>query len=838
MTDLLTTALAYANNGCTIVPLATDGSKMPAIAWKAYQDTPPDTVQLLAWFAKPTTDGLGLIAGAASGNLEMLEVEGRAAHLADRLATLMADHGLSDLWHRIDTGHRETTPSGGIHWLYRVTDGPANRNTKLARRPATPDELAAKPAERIKVLIETRGEGGFTVAAPSAGRSHPTGGAWTLTEGGPTTIPDVTTERTRQHLRRRRDARRDAHRGRHTPGPRRPRPHPRRHPPWRRLQRPSVLGRPPHPARVDARPPLRRHLLRVGTPRQDRPRHQRHHRPATTADRLYVFSSSTEFEPEKAYSKFGAYALLEHGGDHSAAARALRAAGYGSRPPAISGPAHDSLAGLLPTGTDAHREQPLATVHTLRPAPETRNAPDQGPTEDGTALALVDAHGPHIRYCPQRGSWLTWNGHKWVWDEAGAVREHVRQLARALPEDDGWKSYKKRALSATGVTGILRHAQTDPRVVVHVHDLDARPYELNTPAGIVDMRTGTLRPADPTALHTRTTGASPDFDTPSPLLEQFLTDTFGEDPAVAGYVQRLLGVAAIGAVLEQVLPFAHGTGANGKSTLIEAVMTALGRGPGGYAIAAPAEMLMVRKHSEHPAELAQLAGARLVVCSELEDGQKFAEARVKQLTGRDTINARFMRQNPFDFTPTHTFLLIGNHVPSVTTGGPAFRRRIKLIPFNHVVPEERRDPRLGERLAEQAPAILAWLIRGAADYAENGLQEPAAVAQATDVYAAEQDTVGRFLEDSCHIALGGDGVVATPVRDLRQAYESWCHDVGESPANTKRLTQELAQRGIESRKSNGVRRYVGVALLDDVAGMSRARRSGGRREAGSGGSRA
>lgn len=462
---------------------------------------------------------------------------------------------------------------------------------------------------------------------------------------------------------------------------------------------------------------------------------------------------------------------------------------------------------------------PYATDGTaaLAPTPDpTPSQEDYGPTEDGTARTLVARYGHQLRYCPQRGSWLAWDGARWVWDTAEHTRELVRTIARELPEGEGWKTHKRRALSAAGVTGVLRLAQSDPAVVVHLDQLDAHPYELNTPGGIVDMRTGTLRPPDPNALHTRTTAVTPDFDHPAHAFETFLAATFGEDNDLQSYVQRLLGVSAVGAVLEQILPFAHGVGANGKSTLVEAVMTALGRGPGGYAIAAPAEMLMVRRHSEHPAELAQLAGARLVVCSELEDGQKFAEARVKQLTGRDTINARFMRQNPFDFTPSHTFLLIGNHMPSMTAGGPAFERRIKFIPFAHVVPENARDPRLGEKLEAEAPAVLAWLIKGAAQYAEHGLGEPASVRRATAEYTHDQDTVGRFIEDTCH-HVPGSTELRCQVATLRTAYAAWCSEVGETPATSKRFTQELRDRfGVESKQSNGKRSYYGIAPIGDT----------------------
>ncbi len=819
MNDLHAAALDWHTHGFTVVPVATDGTKRPAIAWKTYLTSRPTDTDITAWFSGGTYDGLGIICGATSGNLEMLEVEGRATHLVAELTQLMNDNGAGDLWNRLCTGYMEQSPSGGMHWLYRV-DGPARPNTKLARRPKT-------DGPGVDVLIETRGEGGFTVAAPSAGRTHPTGKPWLALTGTPATVPVITAdERDMLHA-------------------------------IANVLDAMPIEAPP-PAQAPAGDPLGLATSALGTrPGDDyneratwdqilgphgwtktktlgrgygwtRPgKSGRDGISATTgthpdADRLYVFSSSTEFETEKPYSKFGAYALLEHHGDHSAAAAQLAKDGYG-RPAPISPPTPGTRPAPVPPqavtrghltavppidptsapavdGTSALAPQPIAAFH-------------YGPTEDGVARALVDNHHHELRYCPQRGSWLVWNGHRWAWDEADRHRELIRALARELPDGDGWATFKKRALSATGVTGIARLAQSDPDVVVHIDDLDANPYELNTPAGIIDLRTGTLRDSDPAALHTRVTTAVPDFDHPSDVFEAFLADTF-PDTQLRAYMARLLGLSAIGVVLENILPFGYGVGANGKTTLYEAVATALGTGDTGYAISAPSEMLMQRRHSEHPAELAQLAGARLVVCSELDDGQKFAEARVKMLTGADSINARFMRGNPFTFKPSHTFHLLGNHKPGSSVGGDAFWRRVQLIPFDHVVPKDKRDGRLGEKLATDAGAILAWVARGAADYLTGGLQVPAIVSEATADYAADQDTIGRFVTEECHRS--ESDVLRCKTATLREAYEQWCRETGESPVSAKRLTSELSDRfNVQAVKGGkGVRFYTRIALIE------------------------
>ncbi|GIH20542.1 hypothetical protein Raf01_87140 [Rugosimonospora africana] len=202
-------------------------------------------------------------------------------------------------------------------------------------------------------------------------------------------------------------------------------------------------------------------------------------------------------------TKFHAFALLQFAGDHAAAAAALRQAGSGSRtnkpspvvdhPPAeANGTRPNPIGdGVSPTVTSTRVVQPPPHVETW------------GPSEDGLARALVAHHGHELRYCPQRGRWLVWTGYRWLWDEAGRHREYVRAFARQLPSGEGWWRFRARALSAAGVSGIARMAQTDPSLTVHVGQPDAHPYELNTPAGIVDLRSGELRGPDPTRLHPR-----------------------------------------------------------------------------------------------------------------------------------------------------------------------------------------------------------------------------------------------------------------------------------------------------------------------------------------------
>ncbi|KAB2347318.1 phage/plasmid primase, P4 family [Actinomadura rudentiformis] len=858
---ILDAALAFHAAGCSVVPARTDGSKSPAAFWKLHQEIRADTTQIQRWFTLSDLDGFGVITGQISAPegayLELLELEGRAVRegLIEAYHQHLADHGLTDLWHRITSGYLEATPSGGLHILYRVKTDERRGNTKLARRPATPEELAAWKAQqqteidaeqdenkkakrqaaldRIteghqvpQVLIETRGEGGFTVTAPSAGRTHPSGKPWALLGGGPASIADISEEE------------RDALHAIASlldvmPAPTAPAARPSARP-----SRTNEAGRRPGDEfneKASWAEILEPHGWRRTRSYGDaigwcRPGKSGHHVSATTgrnaADNLYVFSSSTVFETEKVYSKFEAWTLLEHGGDFSAAARELAARGYGDPPPRGDEGLHELIADYEPSrhgpfGPDNPRpgiaggvDGNLATVHQLNPDEQPRLQVVEERThqfsDDRNALALVERFGEQIRYCPDRGRWLHWTDTQWKWCEQGGgiVREFARRIARSLPTENlVQQRFKQSSLSARGINAAVLLAQTDERVVVPITDLDAHPFDLNTPNGVVNLETGDIKPCMPERMHTRLAAATPNSDMPTPLWDRFLADTFGGDTEMIAFVQRLAGYSASADVRHHLLPFPHGGGQNGKSVLMDVLRALLG----DYATTAPPGFLMEGKH-EHSAEVARLQGVRLVVASEVNQNSRFDEAKLKELTGGDTLTARFMRQDFFTFQPTHHLWLMANHKPQVKAGGDSFWRRLRLIPFNYRVPDDKKIENLaGLLVSEEGPGILAWMVAGAVDVFSGGLREPESVMAETRAYAAEEDQLGRFLEERCHV--GGGQQVRVESRLLRASYEQWCHTEGEQALSSSPLGRELKLRGIDLVKSNGKRFYTNVGLL-------------------------
>lgn len=836
MNQTLQTALAFHKAGLSVVPVKTDGTKRPNGTWKQYTTSRATPEEIHTWFDQPG-QGIGIVTGTISGGLEMLEVEGRAAARIPELRDTATALGLGGLFETVTHGWFEISPSGGYHWFYRITDQPVPGNTKIAQ------------ATNKETLAETRGENGFVVTAPSAGTVHATGKPWALLAGGPTTIPTITMAE-RESLRRLFYDVLNEHTPEEPPTP--------LFPDTNGLDKALTTtgisyddGASPgddYENKTDWAQILTgwTHVFTRGNTRYwRRPGKTDPGFSATTGhaddrDRLYVFTTSTDFQAEIPYTKFGAYALLHHGGNHTNAAKSLQSKGHGTdprlnldqlrtnRPTAVPAPAAAPAPRALPaTTTVTDGTAALATVHNL----DDRRADEEtiAITDDGNALTFIHTYGEVLRYNPDRGRWLHWDGHAWQWQssDGGQARELAKKVARALPDTEGWKAHKKKTLSAKGITDLLIQARTDHRITVTIDDLDAQPWELNTPGGIIDLRTGQLIPADPLKLHTKTTTHTPAAGDTT-LWDQFLQTTFNGQQELIDYMQRLVGYSLIGEVREHILPFAYGTGGNGKSVFLDTMISVLG----DYATASPNGFLMASNYAQHTTEIARLKGARFVVCSEVNQDDRFDEAKVKSLTGGDTLTARFMRQDDFTFTPTHHLWLAGNYQPSVEAGGESFWRRMRLIPFTHTVPKAQQIEGLKETLATvHGPAVLAWAAAGAAAYATNGLQEPATVTEATTDYAASTDTVGRFIEEECTIIPNYQpGHPSTAVTAVTADYEEWCRDNGETAIKGRHLTTQLARHGVATGRNvakgtGGVRMYGGItlnerakSLLDDHDG--------------------
>ncbi|GHH57783.1 putative DNA primase/helicase [Streptomyces candidus] len=453
-------------------------------------------------------------------------------------------------------------------------------------------------------------------------------------------------------------------------------------------------------------------------------------------------------------------------------------------------------------------------------------------TDRGNAKLFARLYRDRFRYVVGMG-WHIWDEYRWrgaggdnaaVWAAGDMAEEIATSDPAGRFSDRELAVHRRGSASSAGMKAMLFQAQAAPSLNLDPNSLDGDAYALCTPAGVVNLRSGELRKPDPLVdMHSRATAVAPQ-PMPIPRWHTFLRDTFGDDEKgleTIRFLHLLLGYSITGDVGAQVLPFLYGSGANGKSVLLE-VLTGL---LGDYADAAPPGFLMEKgKFSEHSTELTELHGRRIIVCSELKPNDKFDESRVKLLTGGDRIKARRMRQDFFSFTPTHKLWLLGNHRPEVGTGGHAFWRRMRLIPFERSVPNERKIDNLADELVRnEGPGILAWLIEGSQRYlaTRDPLTGPTSVRVATAAYETTEDHIGRFLKECC-TRTGADG---RPNPDLRveqkllyETYGKWCagEDIRPSTARAfaSRIRQELGLSSpAEMIKSNVLKLYPGLALL-------------------------
>jgi putative DNA primase/helicase len=364
-------------------------------------------------------------------------------------------------------------------------------------------------------------------------------------------------------------------------------------------------------------------------------------------------------------------------------------------------------------------------------------ATDRPPAFSDEALALrfADRHDGDLRFVAAWSKWLAWDGARWRFDDTLHAFDLARHICREAATECNKGKTAVAIASAKTVAAVERLARADRRLCATVHQWDTDPWLLNTPDGVIDLRAGEASSHRADGYMTKITAVGPRGDCPRFLA--FLDRIAAGDAQLIAYLRRVFGYALTGLTQEHALFFAYGTGANGKSVLLSTVAGILG----DYHRTAPIETFVASNGDRHPTDLAGLRGARLVTATETEEGRRWAEAKIKQLTGGDTISARFMRQDFFEYRPAFKLAIAGNHKPSLRSVDEAIRRRFHLIPFAVTIPADDRDSDLAEKLKAEWPGILAWMIEGALVWLASGLQPPQAVLDATEAYLSAEDAI-------------------------------------------------------------------------------------------------
>lgn len=486
---------------------------------------------------------------------------------------------------------------------------------------------------------------------------------------------------------------------------------------------------------------------------------------------------------------------------------------------------------------DGSRDTGAAPV----PRPEQSLKPPDY-SDAGNAVVFSSLYREDLIYVDALG-WLWWNGRRWERDDhmalAWAVALSGRMLREALSvhkaalvkhaeaqakyaetgaEEDG-EAVNKAKEEISKAKAFLKHAQglrragslnnmqtlSIPTLVIKAEKLDANPFDLNTPAGIVNLTTGELRPHDRLAYCSQITEAAPG-DKGKDVWASFLETITCGDGSVQGFLQMVAGMALIGTVYQEGIVIAHGGGRNGKSTFFNALGQVLGDYAGTMDIAT-----LTTERGNRGASLATLRGKRLVVAGELEEHQRLSVATLKKVASTDKLTIEEKYKQPETVKQTHTLVLFTNHLPRVgSTDGGTWRRLI-VVPFNATIPPGKGVQNYAEVLARDAgPAILSWAIEGAVNFVRNGfkLDIPDTVAEATEEYRQREDWLANFINERCVL----EPNARVQDKDLFLAYRQWAQDSGEFARRKTDFATAMETAGYSAIYPKNKKTWIGLRI--------------------------
>lgn len=437
-------------------------------------------------------------------------------------------------------------------------------------------------------------------------------------------------------------------------------------------------------------------------------------------------------------------------------------------------------------------------------------------TDLGNAKRLLYAFGTSIRYSATHNAWYLFDDTRWRVDTDGAIQRCAKSAvglifseASAETNRQRQRAIQRHALrseSSRSLNAMVSVASTEADVCIASDRLDADPWLFNVANGTLDLRTGKLSDHDRTDLITKISPVKWDVSAKCPLWDEFIMYAMEEDEEVVEFLHRFFGYCLTGLVTEQVLLFMEGTGGNGKTTALLVLMYVLG----DYAIQGAPGLLMSKHNESHPTEVADLQGARFVANAEVEKGKPFAEALIKQLTGSDPIRARRMRQDFYQFMPSHKLCIAANHRPIIKGNDEGIWRRVIRIPWHRKVSSAKKDPFLIDKLKKEAPGILNKLVAGCLAWQKKGLQPPDKVRLATNEYREEMDVLSEYMEDRCSI----HSEATIPKKQLYLDYAEWCEDMKQRPQSYSLFCRQLSERDYKSTvikvKVNGQRKSARV----------------------------
>lgn len=835
-------AARWWQGGCSVIPIKADGTKSPMVPWKNYQKLGADLATVKNWFEDlwPRA-GVAVICGQVSGNLEMLELEGRAntENVLRDIEDACVAAGIRSLWDRLTTeGYTELTPSGGLHLLYRVTDHPVPGNEKVASRPAQDDELndqeiqlrSQSPNWRpTRVLAETRGDGGYVIVAPTAGNCHPTGLAWVTLTGSPDSMLNITWEercllhqviRTVLHV-------------------------PQQEPQLEISGPRVVVERDPNAPLTPVEDFNERASWHEGwfTEQGWRVHHQDGNeifwvRPgkdwgdghsATTGvrdggqDCLYVWSTSTGLPVEVPLTKFMIYAHYKFNGDRSAAARELRSRGFGA--PAIPPLQPLSDDDFLPREDNASpktlQRHSLEILHQDFTGREAM-------TDTGYAGRVRERSINHLRYVTTRKEWYVWHSGSGTWEpdteciadrvvteEARRTYDFVLKLQERQSEPEKLKSLAKKAqsyLDDSKHKAVVSKLRSAPGLAISHVVFDLNLDLLTLQNGTLNLNTFELKPHDPNDLSTMCFNAAYDPSAECPNFLKYLNDVV-PDPDIREYLQRAIGYSLLGRPTKRAFFILHGPSGTGKS-VFTSVFTELF---GSYGTTASSGTFRKPQQSDNPFDVHGFRDKRFISGSELAQNLDFNENLVKRLCGDgDRMRTRDLYEKNTEWDPRCVIWLATNHLPRLTSDDDAIWRRVRTIPMKVVVKNQKEE--IGgyhSILIQEANGLLNWALAGLKDFRRlDGLAEPPVIEKDIANYRNDSDSVMSW-----YTSILADGVYRedpagrTPAYDAYMEYKTYCTDNGLGAFGNRRFTSRIKgiNPSLECARSGGRNWINGLA---------------------------
>lgn len=440
--------------------------------------------------------------------------------------------------------------------------------------------------------------------------------------------------------------------------------------------------------------------------------------------------------------------------------------------------------------------------------------------DTGNAERFTDVFGEKIRYSFVNKKWLYYDGRRWCFDITGAVRRMADEVVEQMrgdmdfyvqnstedPEDaeKSFMKHLKQSRSSRAKDSMIKESQH--RAPITPAQLDTHQSLLNTPNGIINLRTGELLPHDQNQYITKITNTEYTDKIDCPLWDQFLKDIFNDDADLIRYIQKAVGYSLTGSTKEDCAFFCYGTGRNGKSTFIDVISDALG----DYGTNIQPETIMVKQSAgTATSDLARLKGARFITCSEPNEGVRLNEGLLKQLTGGDRVTAAKKYEDEFEFTPEFKLWMTTNHKPIIRGTDVGIWSRIRLIPFTVRIPDDKIDRNLKHKLKQELPGILHWAVEGCLLWQREGLNVPTAIKTANAEYRGEMDTVGAFVNECCTVGIGEEST-----KRLYESYSEWAKENNEYSGMSRRKFTEKMLENFKMRQSNGKRLLLGISIKE------------------------